>query len=68
VPKVPYLTDLDAFILISSLLVFLTLIEVIVTTTLVCNQRAALARKIDFACRFAFPLAYVLVTGTTLML
>src|SRR4029077_14072485 len=32
VPKLPYLTRLDAFILASSLLVFLSLIEVMLTT------------------------------------
>jgi len=68
VPKVPYLTELDSFILISSILVFLTLVEVIVTTTLVCNKREDLARKIDLASRYAFPIAYVLVTTTTFML
>ena len=67
VPKVPYLTHLDSFILISSILVFLTLVEVIVTTTLVCNKRLELARKIDLASRYAFPLAYVVVTAATLM-
>ena len=66
-PKVPYLTHLDSFILISSLLVFLTLVECIVTTTLVSNKRVELAQKIDLYCRYAFPLAYVLVTAATLI-
>jgi hypothetical protein len=33
----------------------------------VCNKRVELARKIDLASRYAFPLAYVLVTAATLI-
>ena len=34
IPKLPYLTRLDAFILMGTLLVFLSLIEVIIVTTM----------------------------------
>jgi hypothetical protein len=51
VPKLPYLTRLDAFILASSLLVFLSLIEVMLTTKLATNNRTDLARTIDRRCR-----------------
>lgn len=67
VPKLPYLTALDAFILISSVLVLLTLIEVIVTTTLSSNEREDLARRIDHHCRWIFPIAYAVVTTATLL-
>ena len=67
-PRLPYLTDLDAFILVSSILVLLTLVVVIVTTTLGSHGQAALARKIDRYCRFAFPAAYVAVSAVTLFL
>ena len=66
VPKLPYLTNLDAFILSSSLLVLLTLIEVILTTTLACNNRLNLARAIDRYSRLVFPIAFVAVTVATL--
>jgi cadmium resistance protein CadD (predicted permease) len=59
VPKLPYLTRLDAFILASSLLVFLSLIEVMLTTKLATDNRTDLARLIDRRCRIFFPLAFV---------
>jgi len=58
VPKLPYLTDLDAFILVSTMLVFLALIEVIVTTSLWYKAHQDLAKAIDRYCRFVFPVAY----------
>jgi hypothetical protein len=62
VPKLPYLTRLDAFILASSLLVFLSLIEVLVTTRLATDNRVDLARRIDRGCRFVFPLVFIAFT------
>jgi hypothetical protein len=59
VPKLPYLTRLDAFILASSVLVFLSLIEVMVTTRLAADNRTDLARVIDRRCRIFFPLAFI---------
>jgi hypothetical protein len=67
VPKLPYLTHLDAFILISSVLVLFTLIEVIITTALVSNDEHARAAKIDWHCRWIFPLAYAVVIVATLI-
>ena len=48
-------TRLDAFILASSILVFLSLIEVMLTTKLATNNRTDLARLMDRHCRIAFP-------------
>jgi cadmium resistance protein CadD (predicted permease) len=67
VPKIPYLTKLDSFILISSILIFFTLIEVIVTTTLTFKKRQDLSKKIDHYCRVCFPLAYAVIL-TAIML
>ena len=61
VPKLPYLTRLDAFILFSSVLVFLSLIEVMVTTKLAGRSRLELARNIDRHCRWIFPLVFATV-------
>lgn len=58
VPKLPYLTRLDEFILMSSLLVFLSLIEVIVTTKFANRDRLDLAQTIDRRCRWIFPLVF----------
>jgi hypothetical protein len=60
VPKLPYLTRLDAFILTSSLLVFFSLIEVMITTRLATSDRITLARTIDRRCRFIFPTVFLL--------
>src|SRR6266705_2968084 len=46
-PRLPYMTRLDAFILASSLLVFVSLIQVLVTTSLGNKQQIERARKID---------------------
>ncbi|MEK6263147.1 MAG: hypothetical protein AABP62_31605, partial [Planctomycetota bacterium] len=66
-PKLPYLTDLDAFILISSVLVLLTLIESIVTSTMESNERLDRARTLDRYCRWVFPVAYAVVTAATFL-
>jgi len=63
VPKLPYLTRLDAFILMSSLLVFLSLIEVMLTTKFANRDRLDLARTIDRRCRWIFPLVFVVLSG-----
>jgi hypothetical protein len=62
VPKLPYLTKLDAFVLMSTLLVFLSIIEVMVTTKFANRDRTDDARKIDRCCRWAFPLAFAVAT------
>lgn len=56
VPRVPYLTRLDAFVLVSTVLVFLTLVVTIVTARLHLHGRDAAAKALDRACRYAFPL------------
>jgi hypothetical protein len=53
-PRLPYMTRLDAFILTSTLLVFVSLIEVLVTTSLNNKQ----ARKIDRYSRVIFPVIF----------
>lgn len=67
VPKLPYLTDLDAFILVSSLLVFLALIEVVVTTILWFNERKDFAKAIDRYCRLLFPIVFVVSIAAILL-
>ena len=62
VPKLPYLTLLDAFIMVSTLMVFLSLIEVIATTKMTSNGRIEAARAIDRRCRWLFPGAFLAVT------
>ena len=61
-PRLPYMTRLDAFILISTILVFFSLIEVLVTTILDHNQQTERAKKIDRYCRVIFPVIFVLAS------
>lgn len=58
-PRLAYMTRLDAFFLISTLLVFFSLIEVSVTTILENNQQAARAKTVDRYCRIIVPAVFV---------
>jgi hypothetical protein len=61
-PRLPYMTRLDAFILTSTLLVFFSLIEVLVTTILDNNQQTERAKKIDRYCRIVFPVIFTIAS------
>jgi Neurotransmitter-gated ion-channel ligand binding domain/Neurotransmitter-gated ion-channel transmembrane region len=61
-PRLPYMTRLDVFFLVSTLLVFFSLIEVLVTTILDNNEQTARAKKIDHYCRFIFPAIFVIAS------
>jgi hypothetical protein len=54
-PMISYLTRLDFFILSATILVFASLVEVIVTSTLAQNEKLGLARKLDLWSRWLFP-------------
>ncbi len=60
-PRVSYLTRLDIFILGSTVLVFLTLLEVIVISVLVRAEHLAAARRMDLWSRSAFPLGFIII-------
>jgi hypothetical protein len=59
-PRLPYMTRLDVFFLISTLLVFFSLIEVLVTTILDNKQQIERAKKIDRYCRVIFPIIFLI--------
>jgi hypothetical protein len=61
-PRLPYTTNLDAFILMSTLLVFFSFIEVLVTTILENKKRNRLAITIDRFCRVIFPVIFLLAS------
>ena len=61
-PRLPYMTRLDAFFLVSTLLVFLSLIEVLVTTILDNNQQLARAKKLDRYCRVIVPIIFAIAS------
>ena len=68
IPKLPYLTLLDSFILLSSVLVFFSLIEVMVITRLALNNRLETARAIDRHSRWIFPATFVILTALLVIL
>ena len=61
-PRLPYMTRLDAFFFISTLLVFFSLIEVLVTTILENKQQTARAKQIDRYCRVIVPAIFVIAS------
>ena len=67
VPRIPYTTRLDTFILASTVLVFLSLVQVMITTRLARGERAALARRIDVWSRVLVPLAFAVITVLALI-
>lgn len=60
-PEISYLTRLDVFVFSATLLVFLAMVEVVVTTNLARTERIKTARWLDRVCRVVFPAALVLV-------
>jgi len=61
-PRLPYMTRLDAFFLVSTLLVFFSLIEVLVTAILDNNKQTEKAKKIDRYCRVIFPVVFAIAS------
>src|SRR2546429_2154399 len=64
-PRLPYMTRLDVFFLISTLLVFFSLIEVLITTILDNNNRKKQAVRIDRYCRVIFPVIFGIASIAT---
>lgn len=54
-PKIPYLTRMDFFILVSTLMVAFALVEVVMTSHFAKNDRVNLARRIDTVMRILYP-------------
>lgn len=60
-PKIAYMTRMDLFILGSSILIFFTLLQSIITSSISARGNIALAEKIDYHCRWIFPFLYIMV-------
>jgi hypothetical protein len=58
VPELGYFTRLDVFIIGSTMLVFLALLQSVTTSYMAVRHKEHLTRPIDMVCRFAFPLAF----------
>jgi len=61
-PLLPYMTRLDVFVLVSTLLVFFSLIEVVVTIILDNGQKKKRAKRIDAFCRVIFPVIFLVAS------
>jgi hypothetical protein len=61
-PRLPYMTRLDVFFLVSTLLVFFSLIEVLLTTILDNRQQTARGKAIDRCCRVIFPTVFAVAS------
>jgi hypothetical protein len=60
-PKISYLTRMDVFIFCSTILIFVTLLEALLTAVFAAKGKDELANKIDFHSRWVFILIYVFV-------
>lgn len=67
VPRVPYFTKLDQFIVAGTALVFLCLIQVIITARLALTGREKTAKKIDKMSKIVFPLAFIISLSIALL-
>ncbi len=59
-PRVPYMTRMDHFLLVSQILVFVALLES-VTSGVVAERNPALAQRLDWWSRCIFPTAFVVL-------
>jgi hypothetical protein len=67
-PRLTFLTSLDYFVLVSTLMVFLAMVEVIYTAHLSTNGQLEKARKLDRRARWFAPLIYIAMATETLYL
>ena len=65
-PRVPYLTRMDELVFGATVLVFLALLEVIITSRLAQKNRTQLAQRIDRYARWVYPLAFAMLLGFSL--
>jgi hypothetical protein len=66
-PRISYLTQLDKFILSSSVLVFFALVEAVVTGYLASHDKPDFAKRVDSWSRIGFPTIFALVVVFTLV-
>ncbi len=65
-PAVPYLTRMDRFIMGATILVFLALVQSVITSMMANRDRLRGARNFDYFCRFIFPIGLVIVAYLSL--
>jgi len=60
-PRVSYVTRIDRFILLSTLLVFVSLLQTVANTSLIRNKKNALVERSDVWSRMVYPVLLVVV-------
>ena len=58
-PDISYMTRMDSFILGSTLLVFLVLMQVVITNSFVARSKVERARWVDRWCRWVYPVFFL---------
>ncbi len=61
-PKVPYQTRLDRYTFLSIVMIFLALVEAVLSSRLAGHGRKAAARRFDVACRVLFPVVFLVLS------
>jgi len=67
-PKISYFTQMDYFIVGSNILVFLALLEAVVSSAVARENKEKLARQFDRFSRYVFPTIYCIVLLITFFL
>jgi hypothetical protein len=67
-PRLPFLTTMDFFVIASTIMVFLSMVEVIYTAYLSTNNQLEKARVIDRRARWIAPLIYIVLVTETLII
>jgi Neurotransmitter-gated ion-channel ligand binding domain/Neurotransmitter-gated ion-channel transmembrane region len=60
-PRVSYITRMDRFILLSTLLVFLSLVQTVASAALVKRGKSALVNRIDLGSRAVYPVFLLII-------
>jgi hypothetical protein len=67
-PRISYFTRLDYFIVGSNILVFLALLEAVMSSAIARNYNEKTARNLDRSSRIVFPILYSVVLLITFLL
>lgn len=67
-PKISYLTRMDIFVLCSSFLIFMTLLQAVINSSLVYRKKEEVAERIDKKCRIIFPVLYIIISFVAFVL
>jgi hypothetical protein len=67
-PKISYLTHMDYFLFGSMFLVFAVLVETALVARLVGIEKEGRAKELDYWCRWAFVVLFIIILGASFLL